>query len=447
MTPIRILLIEDDMLSRITLQEKLKIRGEVVTAISKEEAKIKLSRQHFDIAFIDLDLDKELDGLLLIPKIKEKNVHAVVLSAREEDQIIQKAYEVGCDDYLVKPFTHNSIELIFKKFNQRNLKGTLENLLLSHFHTIGKSLKNQIETIGQALLSDQPILINGETGTGKTHLAKLIHELSGDHLPFVEINCSEFSESLLESELFGHEKGAFTGALRNKKGLLELANGGILFLDEVATMSSGLQKKLLKAIEEKEFYSVGSERKIKSNFRLISATCENLAEKITNGDFRQDMYFRIKGFQINLLPLRERQSDIEPLLKHFIKTADRKIVFTEEALNLLTNYNWPGNIRELQKLVTILSLNNKGIIEAKDLNSMLIFEATVDQAHKINLEEIKKWGLNSFIEKMEMEIFEIVSKENNEKVRKTLSDLKISNNAYYRILNNVKNKKGQDHVS
>jgi len=278
-------------------------------------------------------------------------------------------------------------------------------------------------------------------------LAKLIHELSGDHLPFVEINCSEFSESLLESELFGHEKGAFTGALRNKKGLLELANGGILFLDEVATMSSGLQKKLLKAIEEKEFYSVGSERKIKSNFRLISATCENLAEKITNGDFRQDMYFRIKGFQINLLPLRERQSDIEPLLKHFIKTADRKIVFTEEALNLLTNYNWPGNIRELQKLVTILSLNNKGIIEAKDLNSMLIFEATVDQAHKINLEEIKKWGLNSFIEKMEMEIFEIVSKENNEKVRKTLSDLKISNNAYYRILNNVKNKKGQDHVS
>lgn len=434
-----ILLIEDDLLSRIALEQKLKSIGQVSTACSSEEARAKIKSNRFDMAFVDLDLDRKLEGLKLIPLLKEKNIYTVVLSAREEFEVVTNAYNLGCSDYLVKPFSNESLKLVFKKLDQKNLKHSLNKTIVERFHYQSEELDSLISEISSSLLSNNPILITGESGTGKTYLAKLIHELSGDHLPFVAVNCSEFSESLLESELFGHAKGSFTGAIKDKKGLLEMANNGILFLDEVSTMSLTLQKKLLKAIEEKEFYPVGSENKVTSQFRLISATCENLADQVIKGTFREDLFFRIEGFNLKLKSLKENKLQIKSLVEYFIKKNPRRIVIEEEAMDALLNYSWPGNIRELEKTIDVLCTLEKGIITKADIKLKKLIEKSENHDFKFDFEAIKKVGLNAFVEKMEMDIVDTVYKDNDEKVRKTLNDLKISNNSFYRIMDSIKN--------
>jgi DNA-binding NtrC family response regulator len=430
-------LIEDDLLSRIGLEAKLQESAKVTTAASSEEAKQKIKYNNFDMAFVDLDLDRELAGLELVKLIKEKSIYTIVLSGREDDVIIETAYQNGCDDYLVKPYTKKSLELVFKKFNQQHNKKNSLKLLQEKLQTTDTELLAQLEVIGQSLLSERPIFLTGETGTGKTYLAKFIHELSsnGSKQPFIHLNCSEISESLLESELFGHEKGAFTGAIKNKKGMLELADGGILFLDEIATMPMTLQKKLLKAIEEKAFYPVGSEALVTSRFRLISATCENLQDKILKGEFRSDLYFRIEGFNVHLKALRERTDDLADLVKSFQKKSERRFIFEPEAKEMFRTYAWPGNIRELAKVMDILQLKENGKVTTLDLKKLF---AETKQVEALNIDEVKEMGLNSYVEKMEMAIVSATLKKNKDKVRKTLTDLKLSNNAFYRILENLK---------
>jgi DNA-binding NtrC family response regulator len=437
----QIFLIEDDMLSRLSLEAQLKEKGAVITAASSEEASQKLARHNFEIAFIDLDLDRELAGLELIIKIKSKNIYTIVLSGREDDTIVETAYKNGCDDYLVKPYTKKSLELVFKKYSQTKSKDNSLKLLKEKLITEDKDLIGQLEIIGQSLLSDRAIFITGETGTGKTHLAKFIHELSSanKNIPFIHLNCSELSESLLESELFGHEKGAFTGALKSKKGMLELADGGILFLDEIATMPMSLQKKLLKAIEEKSFYPVGSEKLVHSKFRLISATCENLQKKILNGEFRTDLYFRLEGFNVHLKPLRERKADLPAILKHFQKNSDRRFIFEATAKEMFMDYKWPGNIREFSKVMDMLQLKEDGKVTTDDLHKIFVQTKSAIEEAVLDIEEIKKLGLNTYLQRIEMDIVSTTLKRNQDKVRKTLSDLKISNNAFYRILGNLKN--------
>jgi DNA-binding NtrC family response regulator len=437
----QILLIEDDLLSRISLEAVLQEKAKVITAASTEEANQKLNRHEFNIAFVDLDLDRQLAGLELVKKIKEKNIYTIVLSGREEDSIVELAYKNGCDDYLVKPFTKKSLELVFKKINQQTFSKNVLKQLQDKLLTDDPELVSQLEIIGQSLLSDRPILITGETGTGKTCLAKFIHELSSEkqNTPFIHLNCSELSETLLESELFGHEKGAFTGSVKSKKGMLELANNGILFLDEIATMPMTLQKKLLKAIEEKSFYPVGSEKIVHSNFRLISATCENLQEKISNGEFRSDLYYRLEGFNVHLKPLRERAFDIEKLIKLYQQQSQRRFIFDKDAKEIFLEYSWPGNLREFSKVMDLLQLKKDGKVNKADLAKVFITNIDQSLKAKINLDEVKKIGLSTYLQKIEMEIVAQTLKSNKDKVRKTLGDLKISNNAFYRVLENLKN--------
>ena len=436
-TKLNILLIEDDLLSRLTLKSRLEKYGEVFEAENSLIAFDLIERKKIDLAFVDLDLEEKLIGLEILKSLRSKNIHSVVLSGREDNSIIEKAYLIGCSDFLSKPFSIESIQGAILKYKNKkeNILMQLQDVLL----TSDENLLDEIKTLKMALQGHQPLLITGESGTGKTFVAKFFHELVGLKKPFVHLNCSEVSESLIESELFGHEKGAFTGALKNKKGLLELAHDGVLFLDEIATLPISSQSKLLKAIEEKSFYPVGSEKPVSSNFRLVTATCENLQSKIFNGEFREDLYFRLEGYNIHMKPLRQRVQDLKGIIEFFLKRNKRRIILSEKAMSELLKYNWPGNIRELEKVISLLQSNDKGVIDESDV-SLILNKKGKCKVEEIDLEEIKLIGLPVYLERIEAAILQKTLIGNNDKVRKTMNDLKLSNNSFYRIMTNINSK-------
>jgi DNA-binding NtrC family response regulator len=279
------------------------------------------------------------------------------------------------------------------------------------------------------------LFISGPTGTGKSLLGKLIHEITHPEASLVHLNCSEIAENLLESELFGHEKGAFTGADQKKEGKLKLAHGGTLFLDEVATMPMSMQQKLLKALDEKTFYPVGSSTAVKCEFTLVTATCENIFDKMFKKEFREDFYHRISGFQFRLKPLSERSDDIDLLLKHFQKLSPRRYVIKSDALNLLKKHSWPGNIRELKKTCERFSQGTKGIVDGALVSTMLGFDNTSKPSVQSDWEDhVFQHGLKSYIGQIEKEAVEESMRRNNGKITACIKELKISSSAFYRIL-------------
>jgi transcriptional regulator with PAS, ATPase and Fis domain len=282
--------------------------------------------------------------------------------------------------------------------------------------------------------------MTGETGVGKTLIAKLLHEQTYDSSkPFIHINCSEIAENLMESELFGHKKGAFTGALTDKSGKLSLANGGTLFLDEVGTMPMSMQQKLLNAIDLKTFYPVGSEHPVKSEFTLITATCDDLFEKIHKDEFRKDFFFRISGINLDISPLRSRPSDIPLLIKHFLSNLPRKIIIKSEALDKLKTHQWPGNIRELQKQIDRLSSQNKGIIGVDDIDfSTMPSIKSTGYLTEEQKDFIAVNGLRKFISKIEEETLLETLKRHQGKITHAIKELRISSSAFYRIFENAK---------
>lgn len=430
---INILIIEDDQLTRLSLKRNLEQIGRftIEEADSKDQAVKMLNLYRFDLVFIDLDLDERLAGLEILEKIQKLDLYKIVTSSHVSEEIIARAYELGCRDYLHKPYQVSSLQKVLKRFHVKNDDIKIE---LSKMFQFSESERCEISSqIQKVITSDLPLMLLGETGTGKTKLVEFIHKQINEKIPLIHINCSEFSENLIESQLFGHEKGAFTGAVGSKKGVLELAHNGILFLDEIGTIPLTTQTKLLKAIEEKRFYPLGSEKMISSNFRIVTATCEDIFEKIKDKEFREDFYQRIKGHTITLLPLRQKRELVVDIIKNKIDESDRKIVLSKGAQALLKSYDWPGNLRELSKVMNIILNFDKGFIETHDVSHLL--EKKTPQVFLSNnmFEYVKEFGLNNFIDKLESEILTKSLIENESKVRRTLLELKISNNTFYKI--------------
>jgi two-component system response regulator HydG len=342
---------------------------QVETAASGLEALEKIAQKHFDIYLVDIKMPG-MDGIELLGRLKESQPDAAVImiTAHGSIQTAVEAMKKGASDYLCKPFDPDELSLLMervmasKALRDENL-ALREQLLdrqeaiLDVFVIHSEAMQKVFATIQEIGPSQAPVLITGETGVGKDLVARAIHIQSERSFgPFVAVNCGAMSESLLESELFGHERGAFTGAVKARRGRLEMANNGTLFLDEIGEISWKMQVSLLRALEEKSFQRLGGSQTIKTDFRLISATHRDLATLIKEGRFREDFFYRINVIEIHIPPLRERLEDVPALADHFLKryveeTGKYLEGFTQRALGILTAYAWPGNIRELRNVI------------------------------------------------------------------------------------------------
>jgi DNA-binding NtrC family response regulator len=368
MTKPRLLLIDDDKTALDGLVKILSHDGYPVSGVlSGYEALNLLSRKNFDIIVTDMKLPG-MGGLSLIHELrkKEEPMAIVVITAYSSVKTAVEAIKCGADDYLTKPINIEELELVLEKLWERQrliaqnrlLKEKLKDKYKSS-ELVGSTPQMQriFKMIEDVAPSTASILILGETGTGKELVANAIHYQSDRAtMPFVALHCAALSEGVLESELFGHEKGAFTGAVQARKGRFELADSGTLFLDEVGEMSLKVQVKLLRVLEKGEFERVGGEKTIKVDVRLIAATNRDLEKEVSEGRFREDLFYRLNVITIHLPPLRERRDDI-PLLANFFtikyaKKYKKEIKgFTPEAMDALLSYHWPGNVRELENVV------------------------------------------------------------------------------------------------
>lgn len=382
----RILVVDDESSLRTALFRVFDRKGhKVVTANCKQEAEA-LSQvdSPLDLALIDLRLP-DGNGIDLLKSIKRTHPEAEVIlltgHGTIEDAIL--ATREGAFHFITKPFNIEELISIVDKALSHKLLQNENTVLKSALHKryrfeniIGQSdeIRKVLSFIERVADSDSTILVTGDSGTGKELIAKAIHHNSPRASnPFVPINCGAIPSELLESELFGHVKGAFTGATNSRAGRFELAHNGTVFLDEIGDMSPDLQVKLLRVLQERCFEPVGSTRTISTNVRVVAATNVNLEEAVKNGSFREDLFYRLNVIPINVPPLRERPSDIPLLMQHFIetfnKTKNRQISgVSSEAMDLLYHYPWPGNIRELENLVErIAILKGSGRIEVEDL--------------------------------------------------------------------------------
>jgi len=381
----KILIVDDEPLMRNFLMEALKRKKiDVLTAEDGEKALKILAEHSFDMVITDLKMPG-MTGMEVLKKIKELSPQTLVMimTAFGSIENAVEAIKAGAFHYLIKPFSLESLMANIEKANQ-HIAILEENSYLrqqvasysSNQSVIAESpcMKHLLQDIEWIAKSNASVLINGETGTGKEVIAQLVHSHSlRANQPFIKVNCAAIPETLIESEFFGHEKGAFTGALNKRLGRFELANGGSLLLDEITEIPHNLQAKLLRVVQEQEFERVGGTKSVKVDVRLISTTNRDLKEAIANKTFREDLYYRLNVIPILLKPLRERKEDIVPLAIHFIERMCReshqeKKTLSATAQKKLINYAWPGNVRELANVIErAIVMDQSGQIEARHL--------------------------------------------------------------------------------
>ncbi len=410
-----ILVVDDEVKMCVILQGMLEERGHrVSTAGNGREAQELIAGQEFDVVVSDLKMSP-VDGLELLQAVKKTSpeTEVVLMTAYASVQTAIQAMKQGAYDYIIKPFDLEEMGLLVDRILEKK-RLVLENRQLREESlgdrgremVAGKStqMKQLFTLVDKVAPSDVTVLILGESGTGKELVAEAIHRRSpraGG--PLVAVNCAALTETLLESELFGHEKGAFTGAIRKKLGRFELAQGGTVFLDEIGDVTAALQAKLLRVLQEKTFVRVGGTETITADIRLIAATNRNLEQAIGAGHFREDLYYRLSVFPIRVPPLRERREDIPDLVAFFLQKRGRKLPDVDQAaIDQLMRYDWPGNVRELENVIeraVILAAGGERI----GLDHLPLFSAAATSASapggELNLEKLERQSILQALQK------------------------------------------------
>jgi two-component system response regulator AtoC len=379
---IRVLLAEDEENLGTILGQFLTGRGCAVTTVRDGRAALHALRADaFDVALLDIVMP-ELDGLAVLRAVREEPTppECIIITGNGTIETAITAMKLGAYDYLSKPYRMAEIDVLVRRaWEKRQL--ARENALLQdrlervdavpEIITRHPAMQAVLSLIERIAKSDSPVLISGESGTGKELVARALHRLSGRARgTLVDINCAAIAETLMESELFGHEKGAFTGAMARKTGLFELAAGGTLFMDEIGELDPRLQGKLLRVLETSAFYRVGGTQKVEVDVRIVAATNRDLGKAVSEGGFRGDLFYRINTISLALPALRERPDDIPLLADHFLRQfgGANPPMLTPDAVDALTTYQWPGNIRELRNVLErAVLLANGGTITAGDL--------------------------------------------------------------------------------
>ena len=387
----RILVVDDE---EIVIRSCLRILGddgecEVDAVQDGMEALKKIDDGHYDVLILDIMMPK-MDGLEVLQRVKETHpdIDVIMVTGLSQIETAVRSMKLGAFDYLPKPFDPDELKRVVKRALERrqllqeNLELRSEVSSKYRFENIigaSPQMQNVYRLIAKCAPTNSTVMLTGESGTGKELIARAIHynSLRKDK-PFVAVDCNSLSENLLESEMFGHIKGAFTGAVGNKKGMFEVADSGTLFLDEIGNISLTTQAKLLRVIQEHEFKAVGDTRTQSANFRLLTATNKDLKAMVADGTFREDLYYRINIFPILIPPLRERRDDIPPLAFHFLKVFSEELgkkvtEYSEGAMSALVHHGWPGNVRELENTI------HRAVILSTD--------KVVRQAHLANIVE------------------------------------------------------------
>jgi len=411
----RILVVDDEKIKRVTLADDLLTQGHEVVAVGDGEAALgELEVGRFDVVVTDLKMPK-IDGLELLKRIKQgplADMEVILMTAYGSIPVAVEAVKLGAFDFLTKPFRNEDIfPLLARIERQRHTAVETQAPTALATEVIGQSagmtrVRQMIEVCAR---TDANVLLCGETGVGKDLLASIIHRCSHRaQFPFVKVGCTLFSPQLIESELYGHVKGSFTGADHERQGRFDLAEGGTLYLDDVDDIPLAQQAKLLRAIEEKIFERVGGSQLIRANVRIIASTKQQLLDKIEEGTFSRDLYYRLDVLRINIPPLRDRREDLPLLAEHLLEriTAGRPFSLTSQALEYLQQHDWPGNVRELLHTLERAYLVGSGQITAEllavDATDRSVPQTTVGARHAVPTAQ----GFQAVIDRAERELLQ-----------------------------------------
>lgn len=416
-----ILVVDDEEKIRKILKINLQPDYQVILAQNGEDAQKYLQNENIDLVLTDLKMPGKVSGLDLLEFVKAKfpNIPLIIITAYGTVENAVQAMKIGAFDYILKPIKISELKALIEKALQYGrlvqensaLKAKLQELQSAmKIITVNPQMKALLEKVKAVAQTTATVLIQGESGTGKQLVARAIHDLSPrTNSPWVEINCGAIPKELMESELFGHEKGAFTGALQTKKGKFELANGGTLFLDEIGELPLDLQVKLLHILENQRFTRVGGTKILKTDVRIVAATNRDLAKMVEEGNFRQDLFYRLKVVQLEIPPLRQRQEDIPVLVQHFLQKHKQlnvhglqNITISFEAIQALREYPWLGNVRELENVIqqSIIFVQD-GKIKLEDLPDEIVKNSIPKAMTKEELKMEKKLRTEKILQKIE----------------------------------------------